>query len=89
MKYFFLFLASALFINSTSQTIHWQHFDTLALQKAKQENKPILLHLAANWCHWCHVMEEKNISQQKCYQLYQQIFYCLHRRPRPTPRFSQ
>lgn len=46
------------------QSIHWQHFDKNTIEKAKKENKPILLHLAANWCHWCHVMEEKTYTDK-------------------------
>ncbi|MCA9518935.1 MAG: DUF255 domain-containing protein, partial [Myxococcales bacterium] len=26
--------------------------------RARAERRPVLLHLAASWCHWCHVMEE-------------------------------
>ena len=29
----------------------------LLWQRAAREDKYILLHMAAVWCHWCHVME--------------------------------
>jgi len=47
------------FISSFAQKVHWQSFDKDIFKKAAQQQKPVLLHLAANWCHWCHVMEEK------------------------------
>ncbi|MBS1651994.1 MAG: thioredoxin domain-containing protein [Bacteroidetes bacterium] len=51
---FTLFLITKLF----SQPV-WKHFNESVFEQAKKENKPVLLHLRANWCHWCHVMEEK------------------------------
>lgn len=49
--------------NSMSQhSPRWLHFDSEIFAKAKKENKLVLLHLRANWCHWCHVMEEKTYT---------------------------
>lgn len=31
-------------------------------QKAKKEDKLVLLSLEANWCHWCHVMEDSTYA---------------------------
>lgn len=44
---------------SNAQRVNWTSFTPDIFQKAQQQQKPVLLHLAANWCHWCHVMEEK------------------------------
>src|SRR4051812_29350047 len=44
---------------------NWQHFDPEIFERAKKENKLVLLHLRANWCHWCHVMEEKTYTDKK------------------------
>lgn len=35
----------------------WAEFDAATFARAKRENKFIVLHGAAEWCHWCHVME--------------------------------
>ena len=52
--------------NSPSPTKpNWQHFDADIFARAKKENKLVLLHLRANWCHWCHVMEEKTYTDKK------------------------
>ena len=40
-------------------TYEWS--DQLFLD-AQELKKPILLNLEANWCHWCHVMKEKNYN---------------------------
>ena len=41
-----------------SQKFRWVEWSKAAFQRARSEKKYILLHGAAVWCHWCHVMEE-------------------------------
>jgi uncharacterized protein YyaL (SSP411 family) len=36
--------------------VDWYPWGAEALDKAKQENKPILLSIGYSACHWCHVM---------------------------------
>lgn len=36
----------------------WYSWDASAFAKAKSERRYILLYGAAEWCHWCHVMED-------------------------------
>jgi len=33
-----------------------------AFDRARSEDKPILLSISAVWCHWCHVMDETSYS---------------------------
>jgi uncharacterized protein YyaL (SSP411 family) len=42
--------------------IKWRSWNAATIEKAKEENKPILLSLSAVWCHWCHVMDETTYS---------------------------
>ncbi len=35
---------------------------TQAFERARSEDKPILLSISAVWCHWCHVMDETSYS---------------------------
>jgi uncharacterized protein YyaL (SSP411 family) len=44
------------------QEIKWNKMGPEVFEKAKSENKVILLNLEANWCHWCHVMEDETYS---------------------------
>jgi uncharacterized protein YyaL (SSP411 family) len=37
--------------------LHWQKFQPDLFDRAAREDRYILLHMAAVWCHWCHVME--------------------------------
>jgi uncharacterized protein YyaL (SSP411 family) len=46
------------FYRNSGTTPEWTDFNETVFIKAKREHKLVLLHLGANWCHWCHVMEE-------------------------------
>ncbi len=39
--------------------VDWLEWGAPAFEKARREEKPILLRISAVWCHWCHVMDEK------------------------------
>src|SRR3989338_4318962 len=41
-----------------TRNIEWLEWSNEAFEKAKRENKPILLDIYGVWCHWCHRMEE-------------------------------
>lgn len=38
-------------------SLPWQKWEPALFERAAREDKYILLHMAAVWCHWCHVME--------------------------------
>ena len=40
-----------------AEPLPWQKWDPSLFDRAAKEQKYILLHMAAVWCHWCHVME--------------------------------
>ena len=44
--------------------IHWLPWSAEAFERARADDKPILLALSAVWCHWCHVMDETSYSSQ-------------------------
>lgn len=50
--------------NHTEKTlVNWYpEWNDKIFEEAKLNKKPILLSLEANWCHWCHVMKEKNYN---------------------------
>jgi uncharacterized protein YyaL (SSP411 family) len=51
-----LLLASPVHGETTS--LPWARWDPALFERAAREDKYILLHMAAVWCHWCHVMED-------------------------------
>jgi len=44
--------------------INWLDWTEEAFQRAKAENKPVLLDISAVWCHWCHRLDEDTYSVQ-------------------------
>jgi len=44
------------------EQINWMEWGKEAFERAKKENKPILLDIGAVWCHWCYQMEKNTYS---------------------------
>ena len=44
--------------------VDWYPWGEEALEKAKRENKPILLSIGYSACHWCHVMEKESFENE-------------------------
>ncbi|NOQ70886.1 MAG: DUF255 domain-containing protein [Crocinitomix sp.] len=42
--------------------INWRNFNAAAFEKAAENEKLLLLEVGANWCHWCHVMDDSTYS---------------------------
>ncbi|MFO0595761.1 MAG: DUF255 domain-containing protein [Myxococcaceae bacterium] len=40
------------------QAFEWLEYGPAAFARAKAEQKVVLVDCAAEWCHWCHVMDE-------------------------------
>jgi uncharacterized protein YyaL (SSP411 family) len=59
------------------QPIQWHEWGDEAFQKAKRENKPILLDIGAVWCHWCHVMDRESYEDPETAQLINDRFVAI------------
>ncbi len=44
-------------VRADTPSLPWQKWEPALFDRAAAEDKYILLHMAAVWCHWCHVME--------------------------------
>jgi len=44
--------------------VDWYPWSAEALERAKQENKPILLSIGYSACHWCHVMAHESFEDE-------------------------
>ena len=42
--------------------VNWLPFNDKAFEKAKKENKPLLISIGYSACHWCHVMEHESFE---------------------------
>jgi len=44
--------------------VDWNAWNNEALERAKREDKPILLSIGYSACHWCHVMEHESFENE-------------------------
>lgn len=44
--------------------VNWYPWGDIALEKAKTENKVILVSIGYSACHWCHVMEKESFENE-------------------------
>jgi uncharacterized protein YyaL (SSP411 family) len=49
--------------------VNWYPWGEIALQKAKEMNKPILVSIGYSACHWCHVMERESFEDEVAAQI--------------------
>src|SRR5436190_21783575 len=54
--------------------VDWYSWSTEALQKAKDENKVILVSIGYSACHWCHVMERESFENENTAKLMNENF---------------
>jgi len=54
--------------------VDWYAWGAEAFDKAKKENKPILLSIGYSACHWCHVMERESFEDERIAALMNEHF---------------
>jgi uncharacterized protein len=54
--------------------VDWYPWGDEAFQKAKSENRPILLSIGYSACHWCHVMERESFEDEEIAALMNELF---------------
>lgn len=72
-------------INSTSpyllqhahNPVDWHPWDDEALERAKKEDKPILVSIGYSTCHWCHVMERESFENEAIAKVMNEHFICI------------
>jgi uncharacterized protein len=54
--------------------VNWYPWGEEALEKARAENKPIVLSVGYSACHWCHVMERESFEDEATAQIMNEHF---------------
>ena len=57
--------------------VNWHPWNDETLEKAKQENKLILVSIGYSACHWCHVMEHESFEDEHAARLMNDHFICI------------
>ncbi len=69
--------ASAYLRSARHQPVKWHEWGAEAFEKAKRENKPVLLDIGAVWCHWCHVMDRESYENDETAQVLNDHFIAV------------
>ena len=54
--------------------VDWHAWGPEALEKAKREDRPILLSIGYAACHWCHVMAHESFEDEETARLMNELF---------------
>ncbi|HEU5228262.1 MAG TPA: thioredoxin domain-containing protein [Ktedonobacteraceae bacterium] len=54
--------------------VDWYPWGQEAFEKARQEDKPVLLSIGYSACHWCHVMERESFENEGIAQIMNEHF---------------
>tara|TARA_R110002050_G_scaffold149463_1_gene276073 strand:- start:119742 stop:121763 length:2022 start_codon:yes stop_codon:yes gene_type:complete len=57
--------------------VNWYPWGEEALNKAKTENKILLISVGYAACHWCHVMEHESFENEEVAELMNKYFVCI------------
>ncbi len=57
--------------------VDWYPWGPEALERAKQENKPIFLSIGYTSCYWCHVMERQVFENEEIAAYLNEHFVCI------------
>ncbi|TKB99965.1 thioredoxin domain-containing protein [Pedobacter cryotolerans] len=57
--------------------VEWHEWNAEALEKAKKENKLILVSIGYSACHWCHVMEHESFENFEVAEVMNKHFVCI------------
>ena len=64
-------------LQHANNPVDWYPWGEEALQRAKDEDKPILLSIGYSACHWCHVMERESFENEAIAQLMNEHFVSI------------
>jgi hypothetical protein len=57
--------------------VDWYPWGEAAFEKARKEDKPILVSIGYSTCHWCHVMAAESFSDTGVAELMNNTFICI------------
>ena len=57
--------------------VEWFAWGSEAFEKARREDKPVLISIGYSACHWCHVMEHESFEDEATAQIMNDSFVCI------------
>lgn len=63
--------------HGAGQPVAWLPWSEAAFERARLEDRPILLDIGAVWCHWCHVMDRESYDDPETARLINENFVAV------------
>ena len=60
-----IFEKSPYLLQHAHNPVDWYPWGDEAFERARRENKPVLLSIGYSTCHWCHVMERESFEDEE------------------------
>lgn len=74
-------------------SVQWMDWSQAAFDEARDSRKLVLLDLSAEWCHWCHVMDQTTYSDPKVVRMINDNFVPVRvdidKRPDISDRYNR
>jgi uncharacterized protein YyaL (SSP411 family) len=64
-------------LQHANNPVDWYPWGEEALNKAIDEDKPILVSIGYSACHWCHVMERESFEKENVARIMNENFVCI------------
>ena len=68
---------SAYLLQHAHNPVDWMPFGEKAFEKARKENKLVLISVGYAACHWCHVMEHESFEDTVVAKIMNDNFVCI------------
>ena len=68
---------SAYLRTAMHQPVMWNEWGAAAFEKARVEDKAVLLDIGAVWCHWCHVMDRESYEDAETARIINEHFVAV------------
>ena len=68
---------SAYLLQHADNPVDWYPWGEEAWQRAKDEDKPVLISIGYSSCHWCHVMEHESFANPAVAELMNERLVCI------------
>ena len=64
-------------LQHANNPVNWYAWNEETLEKAKREDKLILVSIGYSACHWCHVMEQESFESEVVANIMNENFICI------------
>jgi uncharacterized protein YyaL (SSP411 family) len=64
-------------LQHANNPVNWYPWNVETLQRAKDENKPMIISIGYAACHWCHVMEHESFENESVAKIMNANFICI------------